>query len=99
MTLRYVLNDSGCAGRLSVGRVERAGPDQVKVYDSYGELFEIPVGSPVAELVRPWPGWTALRRMEPNQPCRRSEVRLIYRTRGLKPSYGAPTEAQQYRDL
>jgi hypothetical protein len=63
MTLAYVLNHSGCTGRLSVGRVERAGPDQVKVYDSYGELFEYVSGAQLRSwcvLVRdgqPFDGW------------------------------------------
>jgi hypothetical protein len=40
VTLSYVLDQSGCEGHLNVGRVARAGKGQLRVYDSYGELFE-----------------------------------------------------------
>lgn len=66
MTLAYVLNHSGCTGRLSVGRVERAGPDQVKVYDSYGELFEYVSGAQLRSWCvlgpdgQPFEGWSQI---------------------------------------
>lgn len=66
MTLTYVLNDSGCTGRLSVGRVERAGPDQVKVYDSYGEIFEYVSGVQLRSWCvlgrdgQPFDGWSQI---------------------------------------
>lgn len=52
-TLADVLEQSGCVGHLSIGRIERAGPDQLKVYDSYGELFEYVSG----DRLRSWAYW------------------------------------------
>ena len=40
LTLAYVLDRSGCAGRLNAGRVDRLGTGQVRVFDTAGELFE-----------------------------------------------------------
>ncbi len=38
--LLYVLRHSGCAGRLSHGRVERLGSTELNVYDSSGDRIE-----------------------------------------------------------
>lgn len=38
--LLYVLERSGCVGELKIGRVERIGLNQLRVYDRYGALFE-----------------------------------------------------------
>jgi hypothetical protein len=38
--LVYVLRESGCHGRLTAGRIERIGTDQLNIYDQYGTLFE-----------------------------------------------------------
>ena len=43
--LLYVLARSGCVGQLKIGRVERVGPIQLKVYDKYGAVFEYVSGA------------------------------------------------------
>lgn len=42
--LLYVLDHSGCVGQLSIGRVERIGLSQLKVYD-HGAVFEYVSGA------------------------------------------------------
>lgn len=36
----YVMRDSGCIGRFTSGRVERAGPAELSLYDQSGALIE-----------------------------------------------------------
>jgi hypothetical protein len=80
----YVLNHSGCTGHLSVGRVERGGPDQVKVYDSYGELFEYVSGAQLRSWcvlgpdLQPFDGWS---RIHPKDAQR---FRPFFESRGPK---------------
>lgn len=38
--LVYVLRVSGCHGRMTTGRIERTGPDQINVYDQHGTWLE-----------------------------------------------------------
>jgi hypothetical protein len=38
--LIYVLQHSGCAGRLQHGRVERHGSTELNVYDTMGQIME-----------------------------------------------------------
>jgi hypothetical protein len=45
VVLLYVLSRSGCVGQLTIGRVERVGPSQLKVYDKYGAEFEYVSGA------------------------------------------------------
>ena len=45
VVLLYVLDRSGCVGQLSTGRIERAGPSQLNVYDKYGIVFEYVSGA------------------------------------------------------
>ena len=45
VALLYVLNRSGCVGQLTIGRIERVGPSQLKVYDKYGAVFEYVSGA------------------------------------------------------
>lgn len=66
MTLAYVLEQSGCAGHLSIGRIERAGPDQLKIYDSAGKLFEYVSGDRLRSWCvlgpdgHPFDGWSQI---------------------------------------
>jgi hypothetical protein len=48
--LIYVLEHSGCAGRLLHGRVERHGSKELSVYNATGELIEYISGS----RIRSW---------------------------------------------
>lgn len=52
--LVFVLKHSGCAGRLTSGRVERRGSSGLNVFDYRGNLIDYISGDRTPELVSIW---------------------------------------------
>ncbi len=72
-SLEYVLRESGVHGRLTVGRVERIGREQLNVYDEHGALLDYLSGTALRTWcvidVRgvPLEGWSVIQPLDRGQ--------------------------------